>query len=95
MIMETKEGIIREIKEYISSKGNQMRNWHVGVTNASSKIFADFNVNKAEGFWIYITAESNTSALSIRDTLIKDGLIEAPAKTDEDYNIVFAYKIPK
>jgi hypothetical protein len=92
--METKDGIIQEIKEYINSKGNQIRNWHVGVTNTASKIFTEFKVNKAEGFYIYITAETNDSALAIRESLIKDGLIPDSSEVNEDYRIVFAYKIP-
>ena len=91
--METKEGIIQEIKQYIDSKGNQKNKWHVSITDTPSKIFKDLNVKKDEGFWIYITADSNQSAISVRDSLISEGLIPDVLEAGDEYKIVVAYKL--
>jgi len=93
--METKEGIIKEIKEYIDSKGNQKNSWYVIITDTPSKIFQDFNVKKDDGFWIYITADSNRSAMSVRESLISEGLMPGTFEEGDDYKIVVAYKLTK
>lgn len=92
MVMEIKEQIIQEIQNYIASKGNQKSNWLVRITNTPSKMFNESALNKDDGSWIYITADTNEAAINIQNYLINDGLIGDGKIISDDYKIVFAYK---
>ena len=88
---ETIESITKEINYYIQEKGNEPKNWKVSLTNMPRKAFKECNVDRANGFWIYVTAEDKATAEAVVKLLVDEGLTEVENERFSDFKIIFAY----
>jgi hypothetical protein len=88
---ETIESITKEIKDYIQEKGNISKNWKVCLTNMPRKAFKECNVDRKNGFWIYITAKDKVMAESVVKSLVENGLTEVENERFNDFKIIFVY----
>ena len=90
---ESKETIIREIKERISKEGSGYPAWYVGIaTDPEKRLFEDHNVDK-NGWWIYKEAENSDIAREIERYFIEIfGTDGGTGGGDETTKFVYAYK---
>jgi hypothetical protein len=84
--------VFGEIKAYILNKGENYRNWYVGITDdARSRLFVDHGVSEKNDAWIFRKCDNNQAAKRIKETLVKMGCEGAAGGWDEDTTSVYAY----
>lgn len=89
-----KDQIIREISDYIKSKGGFPNEWYVGITNnAEDRLFKEHNVDKEKGVRIWRTANTEDEARQIERYFLEavrtDG---GPGGGSHAARQVYAYK---
>ena len=61
--MAFKAEIISKINAHVASMGGAHADWYVGIaTDAEDRLFLDHNVDRENGKWIYVPADSERVA---------------------------------
>ena len=93
----TKQAAYDEIKNFIINNTNEMdyRSWYVGIADdPQRRLFAEHNVKKEVGPWIYRKCYNDTSAREVEQVLIKNLKTQGgPGGGDDSTIYVYAYEI--
>ena len=89
-----KKEIISEIKHHISKEGSPYAAWYVGVTEQPQiRLFDDHSVDKDNGWWIFIPAQTSLVAREIERYFLEAlGADGGPRGGDREARYVYAYR---
>ena len=88
--------IVSDISNHIRKYGGEFSDYYCGITNdAKRRLFAEHNVEKDRGVWIYRTANSDSVAREVEKYFLVAGCKGGSGGGSDDCTIVYCYKITK
>lgn len=84
--------VIGEVDTYLA--GDLHRRWYAGIaTNAEQRLFADHNVDKLKGQWIYLPCSSDSVAREVEQYFLGQGCQGGGSGGDTSTRFVYAYLV--
>ncbi|OEU76611.1 MAG: hypothetical protein BA869_06255 [Desulfuromonadales bacterium C00003107] len=86
--------IIREIREFIASHGEDYGNWYIGITtDPISRLLDDHKVDINVDLWLCSEAFSNKEARMVEEQLISETGVTGDCQDGKTGQFVYAYRM--
>ena len=90
----TMKDIIRDITEFMISRGGYYYQWCAGITSEPQKrLFVDHNLERERDVWIYRDCGSETTARKVERHFLDSGCQESTMPGEPSSPFVYLYKI--
>ena len=90
----SKKDIIRDITEFMISRGGYYYQWCAGITSEPQKrLFVDHNLEREQDVWIVRDCGSETTAREVEGHFLESGCQESSRAGEPSSTYVYLYKI--
>lgn len=92
---KNEEEIIQKITEHLKNSGRRYYSeFYIGISdNAQSRLFTDHHVEKEHSWWLYITADSQETALAVKRYYMNLGMRGDENSGNVNSKMVYCYVV--